>query len=107
MAEEKKQNQKQSQKLSYEQLEAYAQQTTEQAKRIFHENQMLKQALDRANYDTTIKEIECALKCLDHAEMFSPEFINAIVKRLEEVLTPTKEEPKDEAKEATDSKKEE
>ena len=36
---------KRAQKLTYEQLEAYAAQTTEQAKKVFQENQMLKKAL--------------------------------------------------------------
>ena len=79
-------------KLTYEQLEAYAQQTVEQAKKVFQENQMLKQALNRANLENSFREIECALKCLDHADMFSTEFIQTIVQRLEEVLSPAKEE---------------
>lgn len=83
MAEEKK-----SSKLTYEQLEAYAQQTTEQAKRIFQENQMLKNAV----YEQSLKEIELALKCLDHAEKFSEEFISAIIIKIEELMTPKKEE---------------
>lgn len=88
---------KENRKLTYEQLEAYAQQTVEQAKKIYKENQMLKQALNRANLDNNFREIECALKCLDHADMFSTEFIQAIVKRLEEVLNPTRSEDEEEA----------
>lgn len=80
------------QKLTYEQLAAYAQQTSAQAKKIWEENQMLKQALNEANMTNNFKEVELALRCLDHAEMFSPEFIEAVVKRLEEVLTPQSQE---------------
>lgn len=76
------------QKLSYEQLEAYAAQTTEQAKRILQENQMLKKAL----YDANLKEVEIALKCLDHADMFSTEFITTIIGKIEEIMTPSEEE---------------
>ena len=93
MGEEKK-----TQKLSYEQLEAYAAQTTEQAKKIYQENQMLKRAL----YEQSLKEIEIALKCLDHKEMFSKEFIDASVQRIEELMNPKKEESEEEG----DSKEE-
>jgi hypothetical protein len=78
-------------KLSYEQLEAYAAQTTEQAKKIFQENQMLKKAL----YEHSLREIEVAVKCLDHADRFSPEFIQAITVKIEELMTPRKESPQE------------
>lgn len=93
MSEEKK-----TQKLSYEQLEAYAAQTTEQAKKIYQENQMLKRAL----YEQSLREIEIALKCLDHKEMFSKEFIEASVQRIEELMNPKKGESEEEG----DSKEE-
>jgi hypothetical protein len=76
---------KNSKKLSYEQLEAYAQQTTARAQQIFKENQILKQALNS-------KDIENALKCLDHAELFSAKFIENITSRIEELLDPDREE---------------
>lgn len=82
------------QKLSYEQLEAYAAQTTEQAKRILQENQVLKKAL----YEQSLKEIELALKCLDHSDKFSKEFIDKVVSKIEELMTP---------KESTETSKEE
>lgn len=81
-------------KLTYEQLEAYAAQTTDQAKKIFHENQMLKKAL----YEQSLKEVELAIRCLDHADKFSPEFIKSVVGRIEEIMNPqggTKEETKE------------
>lgn len=81
-------------KLTYEQLEAYAAQTTEQAKKIFQENQMLKKAL----YDNNLKEVEIAIRCLDHADKFSPEFIKSVVERIEEIMNPQKE-TKEETKE--------
>ena len=88
---------KKQEKLTYEQLEAYAQQTTMQAQRIFQENQMLKNALEKERANNNFKEIDLVLKCLDHTDLFSEKFIKAIVARLEELLTPIKEEPKDEA----------
>jgi len=81
-------------KLTYEQLEAYAAQTTEQAKKIFQENQMLKKAL----YEHSLKEVEIAIRCLDHADKFSPEFIKSVVERIEEIMNPQKE-TKEETKE--------
>ena len=80
-------------KLTYEQLEAYAAQTTEQAKKIFQENQMLK-----ALYEHSLKEVEIAIRCLDHADKFSPEFIKSVVERIEEIMNPQKE-TKEETKE--------
>ena len=95
MGEEKK-----TQKLSYEQLEAYSAQTTEQAKKIYQENQMLKRAL----YEQSLKEIEIALKCLDHKEMFSKEFIEASVKRIEELMNPRTEKPEEEEGDSKEEK---
>lgn len=80
------------QKLTYEQLVAYVNQISEQAKKIWEENQTLKKALTEATLSNNFREIELVLKCLDHADMFSPEFIDSIVRRLEEVFTPKKEE---------------
>lgn len=74
-------------KLTYEQLEAYAAQTTEQAKKVFHENQILRKAL----YEQSLKEVEIAIKCLDHTDKFSPKFIKDVVNRIEEIMTPQKE----------------
>lgn len=82
MSEEKKKPAK----LTYEQLEAYAAQTTEQAKKIYQENQMLKKAL----YEQSLREIEIAIKCLDHKDLFSTKFIDATVTRIEELMDPTR-----------------
>jgi len=99
--EEKEEMQKtaeKNEKLSYEQLEAYANQTIQQAQQVFKENQMLKQALNKFQYENTLKEIELAIKCLEYRELFSKEFIENTVKKLEEVLTPIAEEEKEEEK---------
>ena len=92
--EEKKESTTQT-KLTYEQLEAYASQLAEQAKKIFQRNQ----ALEKALYENSLKEVEIALKCLDHADKFSPEFIKNVTERIELVMNPNKE-AKEEAKEA-------
>ena len=80
-------------KLSYEQLEAYTAQLAERTKALFMDNQKLREVL----YEQNLKEVEIALKCLDHADMFSVEFINDVVERIEVVMSPKgKEEPKTE-----------
>lgn len=83
------------QKISYEQLEAYATQATDQAKRLFQENQMLKKAF----YENSLREVEIALKCLDHANMFSNDFVTAVVTRIEEIMKPQDEVKQEEKKE--------
>lgn len=72
------------QKLSYEQLKAYTDQIREQAKRVFEENKILKQMVNS-------KDIEYAFRCLDHADLFSKDFIKAVVNRIEELMNPEKQ----------------
>lgn len=83
---------KKTQELSYEQLKAYVIQMETQAKKIYQENINLRQALNS-------KDIEYAFRCLDHADMFSKEFITIVVNRLEELLNPGKEEENKEEEE--------
>lgn len=90
MPEEKK-------KLTYEELEAYANQTVAQAQRIYKENQDLIQEVKSLRSQMNYAEINLALKALELKENFSPEFIQKVVTRLEEVLTPM-EKPKVEEK---------
>lgn len=88
------QEKEKTQKLSYEQLEAYASQMETQARKIYEENRMMKQALN-------LKDMEYAFRVLDHAELFSKDFIKVVVKRLEELLNPernSEEESKEEKK---------
>lgn len=90
MPEEKK-------KLTYEELEAYANQTVAQAQRIYKENQELVQEVKSLRSQMNYAEINLALKALELKENFSPEFIQKVIIRLEEVLTPM-EKPKVEEK---------
>lgn len=102
MAEEKKTPKEgTNQKLSYEQLEAYANQTAIQANRIIQENKELRKELERISTQTNFAEINLAFKVLEYEKFFSQEFIQKVVKRLEVVLTPMNEEQEE------DSKKEE
>lgn len=88
-----------SQKLTYEQLEAYANQTTMQAQKIYQENQALRQSLEEVRRNVSLKEIELTIKCLDHAGLFSDTFITNITSKLEEILTPAEESEQPTSKE--------
>lgn len=95
--EENNTNETQGKKLTYQQLEAYAQQTTIQAQKVFEENKALHQALQQERVNNNYKEIELVLKCLEHKELFSDDFISTVVERLEEVLYPAKPEDSEDA----------
>lgn len=89
---------KQGKKLSYEELEAYANQTVAQAQRIYKENQELVQEIKNLRGQMNYSEINLAFKVLEHKEFFSEECVRKVAARLEEVLTPAdppKEEPKE------------
>jgi hypothetical protein len=79
-------------KLTYEELEAYAQQTTARAKQVYEENIRLKQAMQELITQKNHSDMELAFRVLDHADKFSSEFVQKVVKRLEVILTPTDNE---------------
>lgn len=79
-------------KVSYEQLQAYASSIASKAEALYKENQQLKNALAQLSYENNLRGLECAIKCLDHADMFSPEFNKAVVQRIEKILNPKEEE---------------
>ena len=83
-------------KLTYEELETYAQQTTARAKQIYDENMKLKQAMQDLRAQMNYSDINLAFKVLDHADKFKPEFVQKVTDRLELVLTPQDPEPKEE-----------
>ena len=92
-------NNEEKKKLSYEELEAYAQQTTARAKQIYEENQKLKQAMQDLRMQMNYTDINLAFKVLDHKEDFNKDFVKKVVERLELVLTPSEEqEPEEESK---------
>ena len=83
-------------KLTYEELETYAQQTTARAKQIYDENMKLKQVMQDLKAQMNYSDINLAFKVLDHADKFRPEFVQKVTDRLELVLTPQDSEPKEE-----------
>ena len=92
-------NNEEKKKLTYEELEAYAQQTTARAKQIYDENMKLKQAMQDLRAQMNYSDINLAFKVLDHADKFRPEFVQKVTDRLEHVLTPQDPEPKEESAE--------
>ena len=89
-------NNEEKKKLTYEELETYAQQTTARAKQIYDENMKLKQAMQDLRAQMNYSDINLAFKVLDHANKFRPEFVQKVIDRLEIVLTPQDPEPKEE-----------
>ena len=89
-------NNEEKKKLTYEELEAYAQQTTARAKQIYDENMKLKQAIQDLRAQMNYSDITLAFKVLDHADKFKPEFVQKVTDRLEIILTPQDSESKEE-----------
>ena len=89
-------NNEEKKKLTYEELEAYAQQTTARAKQIYDENMKLKQTMQDLRAQMNYSDINLAFKVLDHANKFRPEFVQKVIDRLEIVLTPQDPESKEE-----------
>ena len=85
MADTKKEEVVEEKKIDYNQLKAYADNISQQATKIFKENQMLKATLNS-------RDIEFAFKALEFKDLFSKEFIKKTVDKLEELLTPMSEE---------------
>lgn len=75
-------------KLTYEQVTAYAQQITEKCKAVIQENSVLKQQLTEVMHNQGIAEAGLAIRCIELSDKFSPEFITKITKRVEEFLSP-------------------
>lgn len=75
-------------KLTYEQVTAYAQQLTEKCKAVIQENSVLKQQLTEVMHNQGIAEAGLAIRCIELSDKFSPEFIAKITKRVEEFLSP-------------------
>lgn len=81
-------------KLTYEELEAYAQQTTARAKQIYDENMQLQKALQAMQAQANYEAINIAFKVIEYKSNFSESFVKAIIEYLEKVLNPTNQEEK-------------
>lgn len=98
MAEEKKinaevsakSNEKSNSKLSYEELQGYAQNMAQQAEAMGREIQRLRIALQ--SRESLYQELHFDFKVIENSDKFSPEFVQLITNRIENVMTPVKEE---------------
>lgn len=91
-----KQEEKKVKKPTYEELENFAKQLSSQCEMVVKENNQLKEALQRMNANLMFTELEFRFKVLQNAEMFDTDFVEFCVKAIEEVMTPEKEEKKEE-----------
>lgn len=75
-------------KLTYEQLQAYASQMSDQANKLYRENQALRRSVTNSDRAFALEEIKCALECVKMKDSFSKEFIKKVVSRIEVILDP-------------------
>lgn len=71
--------------VSYEQLRDIASQ-------LHQQNMKLRQALMKQNYDNMFRRLDYLFRTLEHADMFSEEFISNSIKEIEDIITIPKEE---------------
>lgn len=87
-----KSNEKSSGKLSYEELQGYAQNMAQQAEAMGREIQRLRIALQ--SRESLYQELHLAFKVVENSDKFSPEFVKMTIGKIEEAMTPVKEEEK-------------
>lgn len=71
--------------VSYEQLRDIANQ-------LHQQNMKLRQALMKQNYDNMFRRLDYLFRTLEHADMFSEEFITSSIREIEDIITIPKEE---------------
>lgn len=81
-------------KLSYEELQSYAQNMSQQADVMGQEIQKLRMALHRQSRENFYQELHFAFKVVENSDKFSPEFVKMTIGKIEEAMTPVKEEEK-------------
>ena len=78
--------------LTPEQYEAYAAGVVARAKQIMKENTTLKEQIDGLVMQLNARDIDWAFKELEFKELFSKEFVDKVIKKLEEILAPSEPE---------------
>lgn len=89
---EVKEEKKQVEKLTYEQLEGVAQQMSSQIDYLAKENQQLKLAMQQLQRNNMYTELNFKFRVLEHANFFKPDFVEEIVKSIEATMTPEEAE---------------
>lgn len=83
-------------KLTYEQLEGVARQMSAQLDFLAKENQQLKLSVQQLQLNNMYTELGFKFKVLKYANFFKPDFVEGIIKNIEEIMTP--EEPSESEK---------
>lgn len=91
-----KEEQKQVEKLSYEQLEGVAKQMSAQLDFFAKENQQLKNVVQQLRLENMYAQLNFKFKVLEFANFFKPSFVEDIVKDIEEIMTPDESENSEE-----------
>lgn len=84
-----KSNGKSNGKLSYEELQGYAQNMAQQAEAMGKEIQKLRIILQ--SRESLYQELHFDFKVIENSDKFSPEFVQLITNRIEDVMTPAKD----------------
>ena len=97
--EEKKIKTQKTEKLTYEQLEAAANQISEQARALYNENMALKKRVEALTMNDVFAQLELRFKVLNYSKLFPEEFVVRVIKEIVDTMTPEKEETKETPKE--------
>lgn len=90
--EEKKTENNESKKLTYDQLNQAAQQISQQAATLYKENQQLKETLNRISIQNGYTELGFKFKVVENSTMFPKEFVERTITEIVDTMTVTNEE---------------
>ncbi len=82
-------------KLSYEELQAYANNMAQQAEAMKKEIVKLRNICANLNKETFYKELHFAFEVVKNSDKFSEDFVRKIVDRIEQTMTPQEQEETD------------
>lgn len=82
-------------KLSYEELQAYANNMAQQAEAMKQEIVKLRGICANLNKETFYKELHFAFEVVKNSDKFSEAFVRRIVERIEQTMTPQEQEETD------------
>lgn len=91
--EEKKTENKETKKLSYEQLEQVANQLSEQTRKLYSK-------LQKSNMENVFKRLDYLFKVVENKDVFSKEFLDNCIKEIEEIIIIPEEKDNKETEES-------
>lgn len=86
-------------KLSYEELQAYANNMTQQAEAMSNEIVKLRGICANLNKEAFYRELHFAFEVIKNADKFSKDFVKGIIEKIEQTMTPTEEQEESDNKE--------